>query len=162
MRGRLFNSLWQVLNMKTWDGWWDYLFGERITMIITDDSGKKREIKVTKRWLEKMQAEGKISESKEKYVTGHVLDPLADKMEYEISVCVGKDIPDDVYNSLKDEETGDIYYLIVYKNGKQNWSAIKKELWILALNEMNSVDFFYDEGKTEFINKIDRFLKDIE
>lgn len=52
----------------------DRLFGERITIEVPTKGGGTRSVSVTKRWLERMQSEGKMSSLAT--VTMHVADPV--------------------------------------------------------------------------------------
>lgn len=48
--------------MKTSVGFWDALFGKRVTLEIPSPNGSVKKAEVTKKWLEKMKNEGKIKQ----------------------------------------------------------------------------------------------------
>jgi len=49
--------------VKTSVGFWDALFGERVTLEIRSPKGGLKKTKVTKKWIETMEAEGKMKQA---------------------------------------------------------------------------------------------------
>ena len=108
-------------------GLWDSLFGERITIEIPTPDGKITKREVTKKWFERKQSKGKIKDATNKMIKVHLINPLEDyKIQY---WAIGKDIDESMVNKFKDENTGDLYALISFDQGKQKVSVMKKEFW---------------------------------
>jgi len=62
--------------MKTSVGFWDALFGERVTLEIPSPNGNTKKVAVTKKWMEKMEREGKMKPVSSPTVKVNILDPM--------------------------------------------------------------------------------------
>lgn len=62
--------------MKKSVGFWDSLFGERVTLEIPSPNGGIKKVEVTKKWLEKMEREGKMKPVSSPKVRVNILDPM--------------------------------------------------------------------------------------
>jgi hypothetical protein len=62
--------------MKTSVGFWDALFGERVTLEIPLSNGGVKKVEVTKKWMEKMEREGKMKQVSFPTVKVNILDPM--------------------------------------------------------------------------------------
>jgi hypothetical protein len=124
--------------MKFNTGLLDTLFGAKTTIEIRLDDGTLRSVRVSKAWLRRMEAEGKVTMTKtpEHSVHLHIVGP--DGLEHG-QLVVGKDIPEDQYKKLVDPETGALYALKVYENGVPCTTIISREMWENAKRAMNSV-----------------------
>ena len=124
--------------MKFNTGFLDALFGEKTIIEVRQDDGTLRKVRVSKAWLKKKEAEGKMTMTKaaENAVHLHVVGP--DGLEHG-QLTVGKDIPEDQYRKLVDPETGALNALKVYENGVQSTTIISREMWEKAKRAMDSV-----------------------
>lgn len=66
--------------MKTSIGFWDALFGEKITLEVPSPNGSVKKVEVTKKWLEQMKREGKMKQVSSSSQTNQV-DPLLEQAE---------------------------------------------------------------------------------
>jgi len=66
--------------MKTSVGFWDALFGERVTLEIPSPTGGLKKVEVTKKWLEKMKRDGKMKQVSSSGQTSQP-DPLLERAE---------------------------------------------------------------------------------
>ena len=121
--------------MKFHTGFLDALFGEKTTLEVRQDDGTLRNVRVSKAWLKKMEAEGTMTMTKaaENAVHVHIVGP--DGLE-DGQVTVGKDIPEDQYRKLVDPETGALYALKAYENGVPSTTIISREMWEKAKRAM--------------------------
>lgn len=134
-------------------GFWDWLFGER--MQIELPNGQTR--RVTKRWWEEMERQGKVIEVTNTVVRVHLLRPTAamlfDAMggnpipTYQL-VCwkVGEELSEDAIRTHQDSQTGDMYAILMSKLlDKQNMEMkivpefCSREYWNQQAG-MNGVD----------------------
>ena len=113
----------------------DAFFGEKVVVEARQDDGTVKKTRVTKAWLERMETQGKLKTvaAPKDEVHVHLVGP--DGLQH-TSVIIGKDIPEQRYRSLVDPETGALYALKFYKNGKPETMIIKREVWDLARQEM--------------------------
>lgn len=115
----------------------DRLFGERVTIEVPMDDVSTREVRVTKRWLEKMQREGKAQRVDDTYVTAHIVGPDGYQ---KTTLKIGEDIPREQYDKLLDRETNALYALTVYEDGVPTTNVIPKHLWDQAKAQMDAID----------------------
>ena len=124
--------------MKFNTGLLDALFGEKTEIEVRQDDGTLRKVRVSKAWLKKMEAEGKMTTTKapENAVHVHIVGP--DGLEHG-QLIVGKDIPDDQFKKLVDPKTGALYALKVYEKGVPSTTIISREMWEKAKRAMDAV-----------------------
>ena len=107
--------------MKFSVGFWDSIFGEKITIEIPSPNGQITKRKVSKKWFYKMKDEKQIKELKEEIIRVHMINPLAgDSIE---NWTVGKDIDSETVNKFRDSETGDLYAMTSFENGQPKISV---------------------------------------
>ena len=140
--------------MQTYVDWWDKQFGTWIELEAPMPDGTIKKVPVTKKWLEKMQAEGTIEQVKTevgKRIKVHVLDLvsgakasraalMADDWEgglkelrkdpYRVEYwTVGNEISAVAYDRVKDPKSGDVYAIYREVDGKGMGTFIPKESW---------------------------------
>jgi hypothetical protein len=113
--------------MKFHINFWDKLFGEKITIEIPGLDGNIIKRKVSKKWLEKMEAEGQVKKIKEEIIRVHMINPVSGN--YIAYWTIGKDIDEKTTNKFRDHETGDLYALTSFKNGQPKIIILKREFW---------------------------------
>jgi hypothetical protein len=109
-------------------GLWDAIFGEKIEINLSAPDGSPINRKVTKKWLEQMEREGKMSriERDSSQVRVHMLHPSSG---YSVEVwTVGTDVDAGTVRQYQDE-AGDIYAITAFKGGKPRVAVIRKDLW---------------------------------
>lgn len=122
-------------------GFFDFLFGRKVTIEHTEPDGTVLKWRATERWLKKMQQEGEISELS----TVDVCMLNLTKIET-FTWIIGQDISQEDTDKFLDKETGYIYAMTAYKEGKPIVSLLKKNMWdqasaLLGLSlELNSKD----------------------
>lgn len=134
-------------------GFFDDLFGKKITLQVPQDDGTIRDVSATEAWLKKMQAEGKlsISEAPPATVPLHVIGPDGSETR---QLRVGADIPDVQYKELADPKTGALYGLTVYKNGIPETSVIPKHLWEIAKAQFGEIERAGEEDMRVTMEKL--------
>ena len=140
--------------MQTYVDWWDKQFGTWIELEALMPDGTIKKVPVTKKWLEKMQAEGKIEEvetSVGKRIKVHVLDlysrAKATRVAFEANDyaaiektlgkdpyrveywTVGKEISAVEYDRVRDPKSGDIFAIYDEVEGKGMGTFMPKESW---------------------------------
>jgi hypothetical protein len=136
--------------MRTDLGLFDRLFGRKTTLEVPLPDGGSRTIRVTERWLKEMVRLGKISPVGGQRITTHILDPRAGMgallglPDEEVATLgqstaseiyrveqwvVGEDVPAELYNRFRDPETGDLYILVIYKDGEPSTNAVHPDVW---------------------------------
>jgi hypothetical protein len=125
--------------MKFSTGLFDSLFGKKTTLEIPQDDGTLKKVRVTEAWLKRMKNEGHftISEVSDQVVNFHVLG--LNRIETQ-KLRVGTDIPKAKYEKLKDDESGDLYGMTVYKNGTQTTNVISKQMWKMAKEQYDEIE----------------------
>lgn len=113
--------------MKFSTGLFDSLFGEKLTIEIPQPDGTAKKRVVTRRWLEKMEGEGKIHPVTAPVVKVHMLGLVNYTVE---KMIVGDHIDQATYERFRDPETGDIYATTLYEDGKEVTYFLKKERWM--------------------------------
>lgn len=123
--------------MKFSVGIFDDLFGKKVELEIPDKDGNIIKRTVTKKWLEKMQATGKIKINND-VVRVHMSDPMrADP--YIVEWAVGKDVSQEAVDRYRDKETGDLYVLIAYVEGERKTMIVTKEYWGNVLKKFEEI-----------------------
>jgi hypothetical protein len=129
---------------------WDWLFGEKVFLELP--SGRTR--RVSKRWLEKMEKEGKARQINGEVIKVHILDPYADLPSvlnlgsekighYRVeNWVVGEHIESEVVKKFKDPETGNLYVLFTVKEGfaEPRCMVLRKSVWETAKSKMDQID----------------------
>lgn len=141
-------------------GVWDALFGERVTLELPGPDGQLIRRRVTLKWLKQMEALGMANKLEGEFVRVHVLYPsgsvnleniadpdelfdslTASKNHYRVETWrIGSDISAEDAENLRDKETGDIYAVAVYENGKQRMRTLPRELWQQGKAQMDEID----------------------
>lgn len=124
--------------MKFSNGFFDYLFGKKVTFEITNSEGHIIKRKVTKNWLDRMIASGNISIEKNEMVRAHILDPLATNPIIE-NWQIGIDIDQESVDKYKDKHSRDIYVLISYNDGVSTKMIVKKQMWDNIFEQIASI-----------------------
>ena len=104
---------------------WDSLFGKKVTIQFRDEAGNLVERKISEAQLKELEASGAIS--KTQAVEVHVLDQQGN---YSTTWEIGKDISAEIVQQAKDPESGALYALTTYENGKPQTHVCKKEHWL--------------------------------
>jgi hypothetical protein len=107
-------------------GMLDWLFGEKITVELPTANGAMRRFTVTKKWHEKMIAEGKIQEAAEHYVQVHVIDPSG---YHVVPWTIGTHISKEQHAQFLDKETDSLYACMHFENGQPRMTVMKREFW---------------------------------
>jgi len=106
--------------MKTSVNFWDWLFGEKISIQLSDGSYRM----VTQKWIEQMEQQGLMKKIEKEVVTVHILDPLSDFLNKVASDTeqqdhyrqefwvIGEDVPTEMVQKFRDPVTGDVYVLM--------------------------------------------------
>jgi hypothetical protein len=101
-------------------GW----FSKKVEMKIRGDDGRIKKVKVPEKTFDRWVAEGKLQKIGDGCQV-HILDPKGDRTE---NWCVGRDISQDVYDRMKDEN-GDLHVLVVYRRGEPDANVVPKHIW---------------------------------
>lgn len=117
-------------------GFFDSLFGEKVTLEIPGDDGRIIKRTVTKKWLEQMQRQGKMSPVSQPVVRAHVLSPSGYSVQ---NWVIGDDIPADTCERFRDSITGDIYVMSFFEAGTERTQVITKPLWEEARKMLDAV-----------------------
>lgn len=143
--------------MKTYVNLWDALFGEKMIIEVPLPNGKFKKVEVTKKWFEEMRKEKKINEIQDTVVKINILDPLGhmqkikdpvqlmEALEEETSDHrieywrIGKEITIQQYEKFHDKKTDALYAFVKYENGKPTTTLTNKDLWLQALQLLNSL-----------------------
>ncbi len=72
--------------MKTYVGFWDALFGEKVTLQIPLPNGGVKKVVVTKKWVEQLEREGKMNQVSSPSQTNQS-DPLLERAENLVPVA---------------------------------------------------------------------------
>lgn len=115
------------------DGFLDSLFGEKITLELPDGNGGIIKREVTKKWFNKMVAEGKLS----KAVCVNILNSIAGERKEEW--MVNEHIDYDTYNRFIPDDD-ELFILEYYEGEEQKSMIVKREVYINALDEFKRID----------------------
>jgi len=147
-------------DMRTDMGFFDRLFGKKVTIQLPGPDGSVREVTVTARWVEEMERLGKMTPVAGQTVKVHILDPQAglggtlglseDEIEeFGMSTAVqtyrveewtiGERISAEQYRAFRDPGTRDVYVLLVYEAGKPTTHLVRKEIWNQARAAIENV-----------------------
>lgn len=145
--------------MKRSVGFWDALFGERVTLEIPSPNGCIKKVFVTRKWMEKMKHEGKMNNVSSPTVKVNILDPMCGvsfdqsdvpsdfmntigkpKDEHRIEYwTIGERIPQEQYENFLDPKTKELYAIMKYEDGQTSTFLIQKTLWLQARDAMRNV-----------------------
>ena len=124
--------------MKFSLGFLDQLFGEKITLELPDGNGKIVKRTVTKKWMDQMMNQGKMSIVTD-VIRVHILDPLYEDGYKVENWTIGEDINQETVTNFQDPQTGDLYAIVVYENGKGKTMVLKKELFDDGLKRIKNI-----------------------
>ena len=145
--------------MKTSVGFFDALFGEKVTMQLPLPDGGIKKIKATKKWIEKMESEGEMTNITSSIVKVNILDPMGgltpDKFEdpaeffnalgeplhdHQVEYwTIGEQVPQEQYEKFLDPKTKELYAITKYDDGKPSKYLIQKNLWEQAHQAMRNI-----------------------
>ena len=145
--------------MKTSVGFWDALFGERVTLEIPSSNGGINKVKVTKKWMNKMQCEGNMKQVSPPIIKVNILDPMGgvtfdqfdDPEEFVDALgeprdehlieywTIGEQVPKDQYEKFLDPKSKELYAITEYEDGKPSRFLIQRNLWEQAREAMRNV-----------------------
>ena len=133
------------------------LFGGKVKMEIPLPNGGIKKLKVTKKWLKKMEIEGKIKQISEK-VKVNILDPIGlpttgGQKEFINSFffepqnevwhieywTLGTEISQEQYQNFIDSKTKELYAIRVYDNDKIRTRLISRSLWEQGYKAMKNI-----------------------
>jgi hypothetical protein len=132
------------LRMKTAVGFWDSLFGERITVELPLPDGTIRSVRVTKKWLQDLEGRKLARNVTATTVRVNILDPLGRlhsndasdvRIEYHV---IGKTISEEQYAQFVDSETKELYAIVSYEDGKPPRFFLERALWEKGRRDMEN------------------------
>src|SRR3954453_11790351 len=112
-------------------GW----FSKKVELEIRDENGNLKKVKGKEKDFDRWVAEGKMQKIGDGCQV-HILDPKGNRTE---NWVVGRDIPQDVYGRMKDEN-GDLYMIVVYREGEPDASVVPKAIWEQARIAFGEID----------------------
>ena len=145
--------------MKTSVGFWDALFGEKVTLELPSANGGIKKVEVTRKWMEQMEREGKMKQVSSPTVRVNILDPMGGltcdqfddptdfldalgqpRDEHRVEHwTIGEQVPKEQHDKFLDPETKELYALTKYEDGKPSTYLIQKSLWEQAREAMRNV-----------------------
>ena len=126
----------QCRNVKA-IGFWDAVFGKKVTISLPMTDDTKKSIRATKRWIAEMECLGKISQT----VKVHILDPMGNLGNpYRVEkYTIGNDVSRDQYEESKDRETGELFAMISMKHGVRQSFFLPRAIWFEVKQSMGHV-----------------------
>lgn len=115
--------------MRFSTGLFDYLFGEKVTVEAPGDGGQIIRRKVTRRWLNKMEQEGKARKVEDQVVRVHHLATHGYEVEHWV---VGRDVSIADVKRFRDHVTQEMYAMSMFEDGEPKMYFLTKEKWQLA------------------------------
>ena len=145
--------------MKTSVGFWDAMFGERVTLEIPKPNGRVKKVKVTKKWMKKMECEGKVKQMPPTTVKVNILDPMGgltfdqfdDPAEFMDALgelrdehcieywSIGDQVSQEEYEKFLDPKTKELYAIRKYEDGNPSTFLFQKDLWEQACDAMRNI-----------------------
>jgi len=139
--------------MRFSKGIWDWLFGKKIILNL----GDKGQHKVSKKWFDSMVNEKQIQPLVKVNILDSMggasleeskdMDELYDKLEMAQNNLVrtelwtiDRDIPSEKVDKFRDKETGELYAIVGYENGKPKALLVSKEIWQKTKNQMERAE----------------------
>ena len=111
---------------------WDALFGERVEVRLKTSSGV-RVVRVTRRWLERMEAQGLFGPERVG-VVAHIID--VDNSTIEEIWTLGEDISDEDHERWLDPETETVYAMRYLNDGYLVQRFLTKRVWDRAARQL--------------------------
>jgi len=125
--------------MKPYVGLWDALFGKKVTIEMSTPTGGVKKVRVTEKWLERMQGAGQMKDVTSEMVKVNVLEPMraltaADPTErpdpHHVEYWrIGDRVTQEQYDTFLDHETGELYAFTTYENGRSRTFVVQRSLW---------------------------------
>ena len=112
----------------------DELFGERLEIETPRPDGSVMKRSVTKKWFERMQAEGKISNIDKPLIQVHMLHVV--NGYYVDTWTIGEDVLAQTVEKFRDASTDALYAMTFFKDGKPEMRVMAKSLWDEAKSQM--------------------------
>ena len=134
---------------------WDATHGERVSFELPKPDGSTQKIVVTKKWMEQMVAQGKMTDVTSQMVKVNIIDqtsvPKSDPSDADAFLeglrpsmrtehwRIGSQITQDLYDRFVDSESGELYVLITKDGSGPTTAMIKRALWELARRSLDDV-----------------------
>jgi hypothetical protein len=145
--------------MKPYIGFWDALFGKRITIEIPSPNGGEKKAKVTKKWFDQMQRTGQMKNVSPQMVKVNILDPMSGlssknfddptdfldvlaehRSDYRIEYWkIGERVPREQHDQFLDPETKELLAITSYNNGNPSTFLVQRGLWEQTRERMRNV-----------------------
>lgn len=111
----------------------DKLFGEKVVVTLPQQDGTSRQRTVTRKWLERVEAEGKIQRQDAAGVPVRMLGLTGYETEH---WTIGEELTQEEYDHFFDQGAGAVHAMRMMREGspvtyllaKQQWLEMKKEL----------------------------------
>ena len=117
-------------------GFWDSIFGKRVTLKIPTTTGDTVRRSVTRRWLDQLQSGGDILTDRQ-LVKVHMLDAA---QGYSILFwMVGDDIADHMAGRFMDAETGALYAIHYFEHEDSRTELVDKQIWEKAFKKFLAI-----------------------
>lgn len=113
--------------MKFSVGLFDELFGKRMELEVPTKDGRVVKRSVTRKWFEKMRADGKMSRIDKPVIRVHMLDVA--QGYYVATWVVGRDVAEETVKKFRHTPTDALYAMTSFKDGKPETHVMLKELW---------------------------------
>jgi len=123
--------------MKFSIGLFDELFGERLEVEVPVSDGRVVKRSVTRKWFEKMQAQGRISGKGKPVIQVHMLEVV--KGYYVTTWVIGEDISEETVAKFKDISTGVLYAMTSFKDGQPETHVMTKPFWDEARGQLDAI-----------------------
>lgn len=146
--------------MKTYVGLWDLLFGERVTLDFPLEDGGVKNIEATKKWKDKMEHEGKLSQTSTPTVKVNILDSRIggiptdkiksmDDLMGAISApsnmtqiehwTIGEKISKEEYDEYLDPKSNELYAIRGEQDGRRFRRMMTRDLYEQTLKSLQNV-----------------------
>jgi len=145
--------------MKTYVDFWDKLFGKRVSFDLPMPDGSVKKMRVTMKWLEKIQKQRLMKDVTSEMVKVNILDPTGgisqenyeDPTQFIESLLeqkeiqrveywrIGDRVTQEQYDNFLDSETGELYAITTYEDGKPRTFITQRSMWEQAREEMRNV-----------------------
>ncbi len=107
----------------------DYLFGEKVTLEVPGEGGELRRRKVTRRWLEQVERDGKMARAAGEVIRIHHLGLNGYHLEHHE---VGANLPEELVQRFRDPTTKDMYAMSFLENGEPQTHFLMRDKWEAA------------------------------
>ncbi len=119
--------------MRFSTGLLDYLFGEKVTVEVPGDDGQVIRRRVTRKWLAKMEQDGKARRIEGDVVRVQHLATDGYQVEHWV---VGRDVSADDVQRFRDPKTGEMYAMSMFEDGKPTTYLLSKDKWESAKSHL--------------------------